>query len=148
MEAFPIDPAAPGGDPVDTSPYLMWVIRMYVKDVRARAKQGRWLPVTDAQIMAASNKTFDSIRMAREHNRADPTAADTAVTDYTLVWVREVIVDVDGDDLIYYTLGDSGLLSEPAPLQTVYTQGRPFVVGHVIIEAHRAYPSGIPRGYM
>ena len=145
LENFRFDPGASWIDPVGTSPYLIRLIPMYVKDVRAKSVAGKWLPVSDAQIVASANKTFDSIRMAREQSRSDPTAADSAITDYTLVWVREVIAEVDDEDVIYYTLGETALLSKPAPLETVYSQGRPYVIGNVVIEAHRTYASGLPK---
>ena len=142
LENFRFDPASPWYDPVNTSPYLIYLIPMYVKDIRSRMKSGRWLEYDDAQILSAV-RNFDTTRMTREENRADSTQNITAITDYSVVWVHQNIVEWEDEDLIYYTLGTELLLSEPVPLENEYAHGRrPFVIGNCVIETHKAYPAG------
>lgn len=149
-ENFRFDPAADWTDPVGTSPYLIWLRPMYVKDIKARMKAGpgettaKWIAYDDAQIKSAAHK-WDSTRMLRDGNRTESTGETTAITDFTIVWVHfNVMADTEtGQDVYYYTLGTELLLSPPAPLNEQYAHGRrPFVIGQVVIEAHRNDPSG------
>jgi hypothetical protein len=60
------------------------------------------------------------------------------------VWVHEVVVEVDGEDLIYYTMGTEHLLTRPEPIKARYFHGqRPWVVGHCIVEAHKVFKSSV-----
>ena len=62
-ENFRFDPAADWTDPINTSPYLIWLRPMYVKDVKARMKpkeedgEPRWLPLDETAILAAAKRT-------------------------------------------------------------------------------------------
>lgn len=142
IENFRFDPAAAWYDPVGTSPYLIRLIPMFVKDVKARMSSNRWINYSDAQLLAAI-KSSDSTRMAREENRQDPTDQVTGITEYTIVWVHQNILEWEDEDYIYYTLGTTLPLSSPMPLSVEYAHNRrPFVVGNCVIEAHKAYPSG------
>ena len=142
VENFRFSPAATWYDPVGTSPYLIQLIPMYVKDVKARMVSGRWLPLDDNAILAAI-RSADTTRMERDGNRQDATNAPNSISDYTIVWVHRNIIEVDDEDFIFYTLGDSRLLSEPVPLADEYAHGqRPYVVGNCVIETHKNYPLG------
>jgi len=146
LENFRFDPAANWADPVGTSPYLIHMMPLYVKDVKARIRSGDWNHVSEETITSAARQTYDSIRSTREGNRSDKTDSNIAVTDYSIVWVHENVVEEDGTDWIYYTLGSTALLSEPEPLENVYPHGRAaFVVGRTVVETHRNYSSGAPR---
>jgi len=149
-ENFRFDPAASWLDPVGTSPYLIWLRPMYVKDVKARMKAGpgetnaKWIAYDDVKIRSAANK-WDTTRLLRDGNRTESTGETTAITDFTIVWVHfNVMADTDtGQDVYYYTLGTELLLSRPAPLNEQYAHGRrPFTIGQVVIETHRNDPSG------
>jgi hypothetical protein len=151
IENFRFDPNATWHDPIGTSPYLIHLIPMYVKDVKARMKkaegeEGKWFDVTDAELLVAKNSSTDTTRLERENGRVDPRQETTAVTDYTIVWVHRNIVEEDGEDWVYYTLGVHKRLSEPQRLADVYWHGkRPYVMGQCMIETHRLYPSSVPR---
>jgi hypothetical protein len=146
IENFRFDPAASWTDPVGTSPYLVRLIPMYVKDVKRRMRTGvdgkvKWVPMRDEHI-ATAVQMQDSTRMLREDNRMDSRGKVTGINDYTIVWVHQNIIEVDGVDLLYYTLGTNYLLSEPEPLESEFWHGkRPFVVGYAVIETHKPYPS-------
>jgi len=140
------DPAADWRDVVNTSPYLIIYWPMYLKDVRARMFPGRdgdepkWRYYPDGTILSAS-KTSDTMRQARENNGTDSKQVNSANNDFTIVWVHQNIIEVEGFDIFYYTLGDTKLLSDPAMVEDEYPQGRPVTVGFSIVEAHKAYKS-------
>lgn len=150
LENIRFDPGANWMDPVNTSPYFIQLIPMYVKDVKARMKQvddktgePKWKPLEDAAILAAMKGYSDSIRVQRESGRSDSKENVTAVTAYSIVWVHKNIVEHDGQDYCYYTLGDQQLLSDPVPLEERYHHGkRPYVIGYCSIETHKNYPGG------
>ncbi len=140
-----IDPAANWTDPVNSSPYVIYMIPMYVKDVKSRMDSGKWRKLEDTQILAARQAANDSTRIIREGASDSKDQASTN-TDYSVVWIHMNIIEVDGEDLIYYTLGTQGLLTDPVPLKDIYFHGRrPIVIGNCIIEAHKAYPSSFAK---
>lgn len=142
LENFRFDPASAWYDPVNTSPYLINMMPMFAKDVKSRMRSGRWYELSDSEILSGTKNT-DSTRMERDGNRTDSNQAVTAITDYTIVWVHQNIVEYEDDDYIFYTLATSHLLSDPVPLSAEYAHGhRPFVVGNCVIETHKNYPIG------
>jgi hypothetical protein len=144
-ENLRMDPASDWIDPVGSSPYLIYLIPMYIKDVKARMNAGKWQPCSEAQILSAKTNANDSTRQVRE-GRVDSKDQNGAVTDYTVVWVHEVIVEDEGEDVVFFTLGTEHLLTEPVPLRERYFHGqRPFIIGNCIIEAHKVYPSSFCR---
>lgn len=150
IENFRFDPAASWLDPINTSPYCIRMIPMYVKDVRARMRRPeesgkrRWKPLADSQILAAANAYADTTRATREQGRTDSTGQITAVTDFTVVWVHENIMEIDGADFVWFTLSTHGLLTDPVPLAEEYWHGvRPFTLGYSVIQTHKAYPGGV-----
>lgn len=148
VENVRFDPAADWRDVVHSSPYLIVYWPMYLKDVRARMKadphsgEAKWRSYSDGEILAAS-KSSDTIRQAREGNGTDSKQANTAATDFSIVWVHQNFIEVEGLDVFYYTLGTQRMLSQPALVEEEYPQGRPVVIGLSIVEAHRAYPSSV-----
>lgn len=148
VENFRFSPAASWVDPVGTSPYLIRMIPMYVKDVQARATpaDGRpgWKPMTNEQLLVATQSGSDTTRQTRERGRQDSKDQTSTISKFTTVWVHENIVEMDGADYVYYTLGTVALLSDPVPLEEAYWHGeRPFTVGCMAIETHKNYPEGI-----
>lgn len=152
IENFRFSPASSWVDPVGTSPYLIRLIPMYVKDVKARVKlkadgtEGKWKAVDETKIMTAAQRYSDSIKLQRETGRADSQANASTINDFSIVWVHQNIIEIDGEDQCFYTLSDQELLSDPKPLSQSYLHGmRPFVVGSAVIETHKLYPSGVGR---
>lgn len=148
LENVRFDPAADWRDVVHSSPYLIVYWPMYVKDVKARMRpdpatgESKWCFYDEGIILSAS-KTSDSIRQTREGNGTDSKQANTAGNDFTIVWVHQNFIEVDGIDVFYYTLGTEHMLSEPALVDDEYPHGRPVVIGFSIVEAHKAYPAGV-----
>jgi hypothetical protein len=153
IENLRFDPAAKWTDPVGTSPYIIHLIPMYVKDVKARMKaqdaktgEPKWLPMTDEQISQGIKQYGDSTRLQREQGRTDSKDQTGAIGDYNIVWVHRNIISEDGDDYLYYTLGTVAMLSKPVPLEAQYSHGkRPYVIGNAIIETHKQYPSSLAK---
>lgn len=151
VENIRIDPGASWVDPVNTSPYLIDMIPMYLVDLKEMGKpnpktgEEGWKLPDEGVLQAAARNSYDSTRQAREGNRQDSKDNVAPVTDYSIVWVHKNIVRKGGEDFCYYTLGTENLLSKVKPLNEVYFHGeRPYVMGCAIIETHKVYPSGLP----
>ena len=150
-------PAAKWYDPIGTSPFLQILWPMFVRDVKARMKprQGGkvptqpWKPLTDGEIASASRLTNDSTRRARDDNREDADEKPIgSVKEFDVVWAIENFVNMDGQDVVYWTLGTEFLLSDPAPIEEVYWTGeRPVVMGVAAIETFVSVPEG-PLGHV
>jgi hypothetical protein len=153
VENLRLDPGADWTDPINTSPYVIELIPMYVKDVKARMRnvdpktgEPKWNQLPEATIMGATKTYGDTIRLQREAPRPDSKYQQQANNNYSVVWVHKNIVEVDGVDYCYYTLGCEHLLSDPVPLKDMYFHGRrPYAMGCAVLEAHKLYPSSVPR---
>jgi hypothetical protein len=152
-ENFRFDAHADWRDVVGSSPYLIEEIPMYVKDVKARMRaasgqEPKWRPMPDAKLQTAAQPyTNVSTRLVREKGRTDSTAQAQAINDFSVVWVHRNIIEVNGEDFVYYCLaGGFDLLSKPKPIEEVYWHGkRPYTMGFCVIETHKTYPSGVSR---
>lgn len=153
VENLRFDPGADWADPVGTSPYVIELIPMYLKDVRARMRspdpktgEAKWIALEDSVILQAAKQYSDTIRQQREGNRTDSKTQSQATNAFNIVWVHKNIIEVDEVDYCYYTLGEQAMLSKPVPLSELYFHGkRPYVVGCAVIETHKTYPSSVPR---
>lgn len=145
IENFLFDPACDWRDPVHTSPYLIHVLPMYVKDVRARIAAGRWREVDEGAMRKGLRRQSDTIRSQREGNRPDSQEQTHDIGDYNIVLVHENIAEIDDQQWVWYTILDQTMLSDPVPLDAQYAHGRPFTIGITNLEANRQYPSSTPR---
>ena len=145
-------PAANWLDPINTSPYVIELIPMYVGDIKERMKrddpktgQPKWFYHTDGEILSAKGFQYDSTRQARDGTkRQDPMENNSEVLDFNIRWVHENHIREEGRDMVYYTLGTEYRLTEPVPVEEIYLHGmRPYTLGVSQIEAHRTNPSGI-----
>lgn len=152
IENIRLDPASDWADPINTSPYLIDMIPMYVIDVRARMEVGEnktgepeWTKLTDDQIISASKYSYDSLRQEREGtDRRDSKENYESITDYKIVWVHRNFIKKDDEHVVFYTMGTEFMLSEPKPIEEVYRRKtRPYVMGVCQIETHRNYPSAM-----
>lgn len=153
VENFRFASGADWRDPVNTSPFLIELVPMFLCDVKARMGEGfskddptfKWYRYSDDEIRSATQTgEYDTIRMTREGKREDSKDQTFVMSLYDIVWVHRNIVKVDDEDMLYYTLGTEFLLSDPVPLTDVYAHGRPYVVGNCVFETHKIYPSGLP----
>jgi hypothetical protein len=95
-------------------------------------------------LLQSANLSYDSTRRLREGKGQDSKGAITAINDFTIVWVHRNIIEVEGQDWLFYTLGTFAMLSEPVLMLTEFPYGRPYTMGCIIIEPHNVYPSSLP----
>lgn len=151
IENIRIDPAASWIDPINTSPYVIRMIPMYVKDVRNMSKridsktgQPKFKAVTEDELYAATRINDDTTRNVRNDYREDPYDQNKSVKAFDIVWVHENIINIDDEDVVFYTLSTDALLTDPQPLKEVYFHNmRPIVMGCCVIETHKIYPTSI-----
>ncbi|MCF1431340.1 MAG: hypothetical protein LPD71_00090 [Shewanella sp.] len=148
-ENFRFSPMADWRDPVATSPYLIELIPMYAGEVLEKMQQvddktgqPQWKKYSLEDVLSANKDEFNEVRRAREgDNRSDP-ADEFEGTEFSTVWVHQNIMREGGQDWFYLTLGTHLMLTDPRPVEEVFAQGRPYVVGISIIEAHKTHPAG------
>ena len=144
IENFRFDPAANWLDPVNSSPYVIHLIPMYVVDVKSRMDSGEWKRFSDETLDKAVNVSGDATRLAREPNKTDAYKSDNEVNDYNIIWVQRHIHRRGDGDWEFYCLGDIALLTQPEPLKERVLHGkRPYVIGIAILETHKAIPSSV-----
>ena len=152
IEAVHFDSAADFMDPINTSPYLIIDEPMYLSDVREmqdNTPHVDWIDVSDEQLSSVvfhhdQQEATRREREGRERTDSKNESSDT-IDEYRLLDIREYIVTKDGKEWVFWTAGNTYLLSEPKPLKEVYLHNvRPFAMGHTDIEAHRIYPAGLP----
>lgn len=151
IENILLDPASHWLDPINTSPYLVELIPMYVFEVKELANRlnprtGKTIyrKIEGGIVQAAIAQDWDSIRRMREGQRIDKYEADSYVNEYQTVWVHRNIVREQGRDWTYDTLGTEVQLSDPELLDAVYPhlegRERPYKMGTLMLEAHKLYP--------
>lgn len=151
IENIRIDPSADWMDPINTSPYLIDMMPMYWCDVKDRMehpnpKGQRWKKYSAAQAFAKSDSDDDSTRQARSQLQQDPTQQKRDVSDYDIVWVHRHIHKWNGEDYQFYMINSLLMLTDPEPLKTTVWHGqRPYVLGKVVIETHKCYPTSVPQ---
>lgn len=150
VENYRFDPAADWTDVVNSSPYFIRMVPMYVDDVRQRMKeqdsktgQPKWKKLDDGEIRQAM-VDYDSIRQQREQKQDPLVENNEALKEFDIVWCHENFVRLAGEEWVYWTMGTQHMLSDPVPLKEAYFTGeRPFVVGCAVIEAHKAVPDSL-----
>lgn len=142
IENIRIDPAADWLDPVNSSPYFIDLIPMYIMDVQEKMESGEWIEHPETDLLAAAGNYSDSTRIQREGRDDSKSNNHTQNNKFSTVWVRRNIIKYKGVDWLFYTLGDSQLLTEPEELKTIGGK-RPYVIGNCIVEANRTNPSSI-----
>jgi hypothetical protein len=149
-ENLRIDPASDWSDPIESSPYIIQLIPMYIQDVRHKMDEGEWIDVPVGELLTSETDESDNTtRLVRDEPREDRLDNDAGYGDidsYKIVWVHKNIVKKEGADWCYYTAGVNSMLTEPKLLQEMYpwlrSGERPYVMGYTNIESHKIYPSG------
>jgi hypothetical protein len=142
LENIRFHAAADWRDPVNSSPYFIEIIPMYVYEIRERMAKGEWDQIDNVTIAKARTDRHDAVRQEREgRERKSGVEEQSAIHEFTTVWVHRNIVRHGGRDVVYHTLGVHARLEDPKPLDEVYPQGRPYVLGTCMIETHRIMPS-------
>lgn len=151
LENVRFSPDADWRDPLQSSPYLIFEVPMYAGDVirkmedaEAFGQKVAWRKFSMTTIIAHGATKHDSTRKAREGDkRTDPHEANSGTNEFTTVWLRKTFMRLDGIDYLFWTIGDTLVLSDPVPADRVYFHGqRPYTFGIVNIEALRNYPAG------
>lgn len=140
LENLRFDPDADWRDPIATSPYVIHLIPMYAGDV---VNHPTWNSVSLEQVLTYGTQgSYDeSTRRSRRDDQArGPTIEGS---EFSLVWVREYLVKQDGEYRVWHTLGDDLLLSDPTPMDEIYTHGNPFRIGYSILEAFNPLPDSL-----
>jgi len=156
IELMPVDqvrfsPAAKWYDVIGTSPYVIRIVPMYLCDVEERMDDPppnapKWRKYTRQQIIAAGMDNDSATeRQARNEKKQDPYTEHTEdENDFTIVFLREYFVKRKGKKMVYWTIGDELMLSDPEPLGDVYLHGEiPITMGVCAIETHRVVPKGL-----
>lgn len=150
-ENIRFDAGASWTDVVGTSPYIIRMVPMYVDSVRQMMKttdtktgQPKWKKLEDGEIRTAM-VDYDTIRQQRAGKTQDPLVENNApVKEFEIVWCHENFVRLDGEEMVYWTLGTQHMLTDPKPLKEVYFTGkRPIVIGCAVLEAHKAVPDSL-----
>lgn len=156
VENIRIDPAASWIDPINSSPYVVRIVPMYVGDIKARMRQTdpktgapKWRYADDEAIASSIKTAHDSVRQSREGNRPDSKEQNKGrVRDFDIAWCHENYIRKDGREWVYWTLGTAARLTDPVPLEESYRHcddgKRPLVMGCAVIETHKVYPAGLP----
>lgn len=150
-ENIRVDPGADWMDPINSSPYVIYCIPMYLHDIKAKMNErdpktgmGKWKTYSDDVIISSQDGSMDhdSTRQAREDYREDSKDTNySGVDDYEVIWVHENFIKKDGKDYHFYSLSTKKLLTVPRPIDEVYLHGvRPFTMGYTVLEAHKIYP--------
>lgn len=152
-ENFRFDPMCDWRDPAGTSPYLLYMMPVYANDALEKMEQlddktgqPTWKKHALGELLATRRKNYDRTRQAREgRSRIDP-ADEQHGNAYTMLWAHMNIVNMNGTDMMYWTMGTELLLTDPIPLREAFPHlregERPFTVGFSTIEAFRNYPAG------
>lgn len=151
IENIRIDPAADWIDPINSSPYVIDLIPMYIGDIESKMKtiddktgEPKWIEADEKTLLSASNEYYDSTRMQREDRDDSKASTHSTNNKFSTAWVRRNIIRIEGQDWVFYTLGSEHLLSKPKKLEDVYFTGeRPYVMGCAVLEAHKTYPSSV-----
>ncbi len=149
VENLLLDPACDWRDPINTSPYVVRLVPMYLTDIEARMdeddpKTGKpqWKKLNRGEIASSQRDVYNTVRQAREgDNRPDKTDTQEQ-PEFKVYWVHENFVRLGGEEYVYWTLGTTHMLTDVVPLRDAYiVNERPFTYGVSVIEAHRFSPS-------
>src|SRR5579859_2920700 len=148
-ENFRFEPGCDWRNPVESSPYLIELEPVYVAEAMERMErqhgaEAEWKAVPKSALMAATDLDDDVTRRSREAGRVPGKDHDAwKPRDFDVCWTRVYTVRWGGRDWHFRTLASAGeLLTPPRPLEEVHLHGeRPYVVGSVVLETHKTYPS-------
>ncbi len=150
IENIRVDSAADWTDPINSSPYVIHLIPVYVCDVRDRMERAdpkgrKWRSYPDT-VLTSLRANEDSTRQARLGTVEDPTTQRRTISDYDVVWVHRHIHRHGGRDWEFYTLASEYMLTDPEPLEnTVFHGKRPYVMGCAILETHKPMKVPVPK---
>jgi hypothetical protein len=152
-ENFRFDPMCDWRDPCGTSPYLVYMMPIYalhalekMEEDDQKTGQPAWKKYALGDLLATRRQNYDRTRQAREgRSRIDP-ADEQNGSAYTTLWAHMNVVNINGTDMMYWTMGTELLLTDPVPLVEAFPHlregERPFTIGFSSLEAFKNYPAG------
>ncbi len=149
IENLRFSPNANWTDVVKTSPYLILITPMFVYKVKELvAEKGNgidWHPVTDAQMRAATSDSLNTTDAVRRWQKSTiPESSSKPMNEYDTVPVHLNFMDSADGKMVYYTLKDQFLLSDPIPLEEMFWHGQiPITVGKCVLDTHNPLPEGL-----
>lgn len=149
IERLRFSPNAKWYNVVETSPYVILEIPMFVYQVKARIDSNnygpKWRPVTDAELRAALVQEEQSTENARRSGAQAPSGqSNPPLSEYDVVAVHLNFMDTDEGRVVYYTLQDRKMLSDPVPIEEMFFHGKmPITVGFCVMDTHNPAPDGI-----
>jgi hypothetical protein len=150
IENIRIDPSSDWANPVESSPYVIHLIPMFWCDVKDRMdrpdpKGRRWKKVSAQVAFSKDGYSDDSTRSTRSGVSQEPSVQKREVSDYDIVWVHRHIHRYNGEDWEFYTINSEKMLTDPEKLiKTVWHGKRPYVIGSVMLETHKALATPLP----
>jgi len=153
-ENLRIDAASDWWNPVNSSPYIVEIIPMYLQDVMEKMGEidpktnaPKWKTLSKEQLTETISKNeFDSTRQSRS-GTVDPRSTKKDISEFSTVFVHKNIIRKGDKDWIYYTAGTQYMLTEPKPLTEIYPHlrngERPYTMGCSILEAHKTFPTSL-----
>lgn len=156
LENLRFSPSADWLDPLNTTPYFIDMIPMYVDQVRAMGKkiddktgEPKWKLLKEEEIRIGLCDGTDSTRIQRNESKTDRYDEPQPISEFDTVWVHRNFVKTEGKTYVYYTLSTHYMLSQPVPVEEVYPhleRGKlPYTFGICVIEAHQPAPGGLAR---
>ncbi|SVC35186.1 uncharacterized protein METZ01_LOCUS288040, partial [marine metagenome] len=121
-ENLRIDSASDWFDPINSSPYVVEIIPMYLQDVIEKmgevdSKTGmpKWRTLTVEELLSsASRSENDSTRQSRHGRRQDPaTERRNDNSMYSTVFIHKNTIKKNGKDWCYFTAGTDYMLTDP-----------------------------------
>lgn len=149
-ENIRFEPGCDWRNPVRSSPYLVELIPVYIQEALQRMESVRgappeWSRISASALRGAGDLSDDVTRRTREAGRVPGKDADGGKPrDFDICWTRLNVMRWGGQDWVFRTLAGAGeILEPPRPIGEVWLHGeRPYVVGCVVLETHKTYPSG------
>jgi len=154
IENCRFDPNADWTDPVNSSPYFIELVPMYVTDVLDRMAaedpktgEAKWKKLTTEELRQ-SQQAYESaeLKQEREWGREEKDT-DEKLTDFDVIYIHRNFVRKKDVDWVFYTVGTQHLLSKPVKAKDAYWHlrrgERPYVMGYSMLEAGKVYPGGV-----
>ena len=144
------DPNANWIDPAQSAQYVIIRYPQSVDDALEMIRQNvsagdiPFLKITKAdlenQIQTSGPMDTTAARTAREGGK-DPTMQTSG--HFGRIWLNEIFMRVGGQDMVFWTVNNTKLISKPVPVRKAYPAfggDRPIVIGYGELEAFRPYP--------
>jgi len=147
------DPSASWEDQAQDSAYLILRFPMTVDAAHTFLTNSndksavRFLKLSKEQLAGAASSSDTSgaagIRRAREQSGTDRMADFSVDKSYSQVWLHENFFRIEGQDYVFWTLGQDKLISEVIPVEEAYPEqggARPVVIGCGALEPFKIDP--------